>query len=477
MSELKKKALKGVYWGAVETLGSYFTTFIVFLLLARLLDPKSFGLVALASSIIAFITLLTGSSFNLALLQKKEVEAEHWNSVAVFGLLSSIALNLLAFACSGWLEAVFEEPGLGRVFQSLLLIQIPLVLIAIRSTYLRRNLDFKSLAIRRLSSSLLAGITGVVLALAGGGVWALVAKLVVESVVSYVLLLFITDLKLRFQFSKSHFREILQFSLKETSGEYIGLIHKSFPQLIIGGVLGTPALGVYTVSYRLINIILDLSTVMVSKVSLPVFAKIQDDPDRLRRYFEESTRLSSWALFPCSFGLLVAGPLIVQTVFGSQWLEAIPLMQILSVNCVMFGIHAIYQTLMLSKGLVTLRLMFRLVSTLSTAIVYVIFVNYGLVVLTAVMVVKSAIVVIGYILLTQKASGIKASGILLAVRKPFWGSLLMTIVVYGWLACGITTGNNGFDLLTVVSLGAGIYMLYFLITSKEDLGLAKLVMK
>lgn len=331
-TSLKEAARRGTRWTVVQNGGSRVTSFLVFLILARLLTPEDFGVVALATVFVALLQLLVEGGFGQALIQRPNLERGHvdtvfWTSVTT-GLLLAVGLALAADP----LAAAFGEPLLGQILPVLAIALLVGALGSTQAAQLRRNLRFGPLAVRGIVSNVLAGVAGVALALAGAGVWALVAQFVVLNVVQTVLLWVAAAARPGLRVSRRHFLEIFAFSRNSVGNALLQFGNKRLGEVFIGVLLGAVPLGFYTVGNRLLVVVNDVVSQSLHGVAFPVFAKLQHDTARLRKAYEMVLKVGSALVMPIFLFFTVAATDVVQVLFGDKWLPAAPIMAILALT-------------------------------------------------------------------------------------------------------------------------------------------------
>lgn len=335
---LREHAIRGVVWSAAQTWGTRATTALVFIILARLLDPADIGLVALAMLFIGFFSLFSEHGFGHALVQRDELEPEHLDSALWFGLAVGVGLFMLTQLCAGVVAEVLGEPRLEPVLRWL---SLNFVIGGAKSApvaVLKRQMRFKPLAVRTLVATVAGGVAGVAAALAGLEVWSLVVQNLVQSAVSVLVLWAASDWRPGLSFSTRHFGELSSFAGKVLGAEVLQYTSRHADDLMIGVFLGPVALGYYSVAYRILTVLTELFTRTISTVTLPTFSRMQGDCWRLRNGLYTATRLCSFVAFPAFLGVGALAPELTVVAFGQQWAPAIPVMQVLAL---MGALHSI----------------------------------------------------------------------------------------------------------------------------------------
>ena len=303
--------------------------FAVMIVLARLIGPEGFGLVAYAAIFVVFLVNFLNFGLGEAIIQREDVEDLHMHTafwaVLVIGLLLTVVAQGLAYAAG----AVLDKPLLTPVMQAL---SISIIIGAFRTVpdaVLRRNMQFKSFALRDLASALIAGAAGVALALLGAGVWSLVAQRVCANLIRMVLLWHASRYRPARQFSFTHLKHLAAFGVNIFGVRLVSFFSQYADSLLIGYYLGDAFLGYYTISMRIIRLMLGLLVQTFNRVALSAFSRIQSDLDRVRRAVYSATDASAAAGFPAFLGVAALAPELIEIMAGPEWDTAVPVLRIL----------------------------------------------------------------------------------------------------------------------------------------------------
>ena len=325
-----RTAVRSIGWVALDKWGTRITTLLVLVVLGRLLSPTHFGLMALANMCVALANLFVDQGFGKALIQRRALRPEHvdtafWTSVSVAAALVASVLVAAPF-----IEQALRAPGLSGVLRWM---SIAIALQALAGTpaaLLERELDFRTLALRRISSTLLGGIAGVSVALAGGGVNALVVQSLTAGGAGLVALWAATSYRPRFRFERTALRELWPVGAGVLGIELIGLVNAEADRFLVGSFLSTAALGFYFLAMRITQVIVELFSTVFASLCLPMFSRLQDDPVRMRSWLYRLTGASSAVTLPCLAVVALAAPVALPAVFGAKWSASVPLLQILT---------------------------------------------------------------------------------------------------------------------------------------------------
>ncbi|PRY12949.1 lipopolysaccharide biosynthesis protein [Kineococcus rhizosphaerae] len=325
---LRSATASGVAWNAVQMWAVRATTALAFIVISRQLQPSEFGLVALAMSVIAVLQLLSDSGMASFLIRQEELD-EHsrstafWTSVVLAVVLAGV-LVLLSVPVSGW----FGEPDLAPVLQVL---SIGIVLTGVNSVptaLLRRDLRFKTLAVRGTVATLVGSVVAIVLALLGAGVWALVAQNLVRGVVGIVILWTSVQWLPRVLPRWTTARSMLAFGSKLLTIDLMRQVQNRGEEFTLAGVGGSTTLGYWSVATRLMRIVTETGSSVISSVTLSTFSRLQNDRDRLHRAYRTSMTAAGLVMFPALLFMAAASPDLVPFLLGQQWATTATVAQI-----------------------------------------------------------------------------------------------------------------------------------------------------
>ena len=350
---LKAKALKGVLWNLVEVLGTQGTAFLVFVLLARLLAPAAFGLVALAGTVIMVLTIFVEAGFSTAIVRSEEVTDSKLNTAFWIGVGVALLLVLGLSLSAGWVASLYGTPELTPVLRALAWIMLFGSLSAVHTALLVRKLDFRSKALRRLVAVVAGGIAGVVLALLDYGVWALVGKQAVEGLVDCLVVWRTSPWRPGLEMTRKDARELFGFGKNMVGSSLVTFLNRSADDMIIGVFLGPVALGYYAVAYRANVAVTEVALRATSRTAVPVFAKLQAEPERLREAYYAALEFAALVACPVFLGLSATAPEVCLVMFGAEWAPSVAPMQVLGLAGLGAAINLYLGPILIAVGLWT----------------------------------------------------------------------------------------------------------------------------
>jgi O-antigen/teichoic acid export membrane protein len=427
---LKQEAVKGVAWSAIQTWGVRVISFLVMLILARLVLPESFGLIAYATVFTAFVQIFIDQGFSDAIVQFPNLEREHLDTAFWISILTGTIFTVAGIAASGIIANIFHEPKLIPVIRSLSLMFIISALSSVQQALLRRKLAFKRLTTRSLISTFTSGIVAVVMAFLGFGVWSLVAKLMTDGVVNVIVLWQVSDWRPSFHLSTKHFKALISFGINIVGGDFVDFLSVHSDDFLIGYFLGSTVLGYYTLAYNLLIAMTDLLVSVPNAVAFPLFSKIQSEPTRLKSAFYEITQLQSIIAFPIFLGVLAVAPETVRVLYGDRWLTSIPVVQLLMLVGIVRSASYFYSSIFRSAGKPSWRFGLWSLTALLNVVGFLVVVRMGIVAVAASYVFVSYILMPLYILMVRKLIHISIQTLLIQYAPAMISSLIMIVVVF-----------------------------------------------
>lgn len=352
MSELnlKDKTIKGLIWSSAERFSVQGVQFLVMLVIARILDPKDFGLVGMLAIFLAVAQSLIDSGFSQALIRKQDRSEIDNNTVFYFNIFASVVLYLLLFAIAPWVAAFYKEPLLVDLMRVLCLVIIINSFAVVQRAVYTSTIDFKTQAKASFFAAVVSGIIGVYLAITGNGVWTLVWQQLIGASINTLLLWIYSSWYPRLQYSWQSFKELFAFGSKLLASGLLDTIYINMYILVIGKVFSAACLGYYSQADRFTKLPSSNLTGILQRVTYPILCSIQEDDERLRKDYRQLLRLSAFVVFPLMCLLAGVAYPLVELLIGEKWRYAATLLIPLSFSMMWYPIHAINLNLLQVKG-------------------------------------------------------------------------------------------------------------------------------
>lgn len=458
MTDLKFKVISGVGWSALDKWGGCLFDLILMVVLARILSPEAFGLVALGTIFTSFMNIFLEQGLMSAIVQRKDITKEHLDSAFLINIVFGIFFTVLGIIFSPIIAKIFNENELQPIIAWLSLGFIIFAFSTVQQAILKRDLDFKGLAKRSVLSKFVAGVAAIIFAITGFGVWSLVIKSLVTGFVAAIVLWSVSDWRPTLTFSFSHFKELFNFGINILGTKIIDFFDKRADNIIIGYFLGATVLGYYTIAFRIVFTIVSMINALNGHVLFSTFSRIQSNLPKLRSLFYRTTELMNILIFPLFLGVIVLSPQLVVGIFGEKWHESIILVQLLSLTGIALTVLGFSGNLTNALNKPTLQLMVRTVISISRVIALIIGIKWGVVGITVAYVITTYIVFVPLNLwLPKKLIDINLNKYAKLLIYPVLSSLLMILFIFFGkylFDMYFTFGHLGILITFVISGGA-----------------------
>lgn len=351
MSEsLKNKTIKGVSWSFVDNIAGSGITFLVGIILARILTPKEFGLIGIISIFIAVFNSIVDSGFSSALIRKNNATHIDYNTAFIFNLILSGILFLGLFFLAPFVGSFFKEPQLIPLTRAMSVIVLINSFALVQRTLLVKRIDFKTQTKISIIASITSGVIGIGMAISGFGVWSLVAQQISRQLLNTVFLWIFNKWLPKLEFSIKSFKELFGFGWKLLVSGLINTIWEQLYQVIIGKFYSTSDLGQFTRGKQFTDIFSSNLTSVVQRVSYPVLSSIQDDNERLKQAYKKIIKSTMFMAFVLMLGLAAVAKPMVLILIGEKWLPSVEFLQIICFSAMLYPLHAINLNMLQVKG-------------------------------------------------------------------------------------------------------------------------------
>lgn len=461
---LKQKTIKGLTWSGISQGVKVASQFIITAILARLLSPNDFGMLAMAIVFMNFAMIFSEMGISSALVQKQDTHDRHYYSAFWLNLVTGLCLMLIFIAISPLIAVFYKKPELQPILMVLAINFFISSFVIVQQTILTKEMEFKKLAIRDILAVIISGIIGIFLAYHGFGVWSLVYQSIAFTFINSLFLWTVSSWRPKFIFAKQDINDIFHFSASLTGFNVVNYFARNADQLLIGRFLGSQALGYYSLAYKLMLYPLQNISWVISKVMFPAFSKIQHDLEKVRNSYLKMVEAISLLSFPLMVGLLALAPEFVKVVYGPKWEPIIILIRIFCV-CGMFqSIGTTIGNILLSQGRADLQLKLQLLGTSIVVASVLIGLNWGIVGVAACYTLQSIIWIQITLYITNRLIKLKPKTFCIKLFSPLALSAVLLVVL---LLFKIAISFSLFyTLISSTLIGLVVYIL-LLIMSKE----------
>ena len=456
-------------WTVLKSASSRIVSSAVFIVLARMLEPADFGTVALASVFVVLISVLVESGFGEALIQRDTVEPRDLNSAFWISNAVAISLAVVLIGFAGVISELLGQPQLAPVLRVLSAVFVFSALASVPQAILRRDLAFRAIALRGVAATLAGGTVGIVMAVAGAGVWSLVGQMVASAVVGTAIAWAMCSWRPGWSLSTKSLRELSGFSAK-ILGERLALFaSRRSDDLLIGLVLGPVALGYYTVAYRLLLILTEMIIWTLEGVAFPLLSRLQNDRARRARAFYALTRLCAAVAVPAFLALAVLTPELMRVAFGPRWLAAIPVMQTLALVGIPHAAAYCNKAALNAAGRPDLSLRIALLTGVVNVIGFAVVVNRGILAVAVSYAVCSYLLVPVSLWSTIRVLDLSTKAYLRLFVAPLVSGIVMASAVLGVKAALAEGMSEPLRLLVLLLVAVAAYLVMLSLTAWGDL--------
>ena len=347
---LKDKTVKGTFWSAADAFLGQGVTFIVGIVLARQLSPEEFGIIGIC---LIFTTVLLGvvdSGFSTAIIRKKDVSNDDYNTMFITNLVMSILMFFLLYVCTPNISVFFAQPELVDILRVMGLILIFQALSITQVTILTKRIDFKTKTKASLFSAVVSGVLGIAMAYCDFGVWSLVGQQLSRQLLYTISLWMLIKWWPCLKFNCDSFHYMWGFGWKMTLSGILNNVWNQLYQVVVGKYYSAASLGQYTRSRDFANLFSANFTAIVQRVTYPALAEIQDDKERMVEAYRKIIKVSMFitAVSMISLGA-VAEPFICSLI-GPQWHEAATYLPLICISMSLYPLHALNLNMLQVQG-------------------------------------------------------------------------------------------------------------------------------
>jgi O-antigen/teichoic acid export membrane protein len=328
---MSRAAVHGAAWTALQLWGANAGSFVVFVILGRLLTPAEFGVVAAAYTVTMLFRVIVDAGFTRYLVQRPSLPLIYADTAFWISILMALVFTVIAFFLAPYFAELFGIPNLTIVIRVLSSLFILTALDATQSGLLDREMKFRVQAIRHLVATGVAGIVAIALAYAGAGVWALVAQQLALEMVTVVLLWRLSSWRPRLRFSTTCLHDLVPFGVRMSTIRVTQFAMTNADNFFVGIVFGEVALGFYVIAYRMFSVLNDLFIMVINRVALATFSRLQHDRDLVNSAFYRASRIGSVLTLPAYVGLALLSRQVIILLFGARWIPSAPLLSVLMV--------------------------------------------------------------------------------------------------------------------------------------------------
>ncbi|MEM6813962.1 MAG: lipopolysaccharide biosynthesis protein [Bacteroidota bacterium] len=350
MASLKEKSINAFVWDISGTLITHGSSFIISIVLARLLSPSEFGLIGMVMVFVTISQVFVDAGFSSSIIQEKDISETLCNSIFLINILTGIFLSGVFYLSAGPVSDFYQIEELEILVQYFSVIFIINSFNIVQVAILTRELNFKALTIRQVISNVIGGIVGIILAYLNYGVFSLVAQKLVAASISTLLLWSLSSWTPKFEFSKMEIKKIFGFSSSMFFDKLLFALSNQVNILGIGKLFSPSTLGFYTRAQTLNELVIKYSSTSLNKVLYPVLSKLQADSDEFYSLYIKTVNIAVFLSFLIGGILLILSEPLIISLFGEKWQPSIFIFQCLLLATCNHPVNSMVAISLISKG-------------------------------------------------------------------------------------------------------------------------------
>ena len=426
---IRQKVISGLYWTVSARLVTQVLTWLMTLVVIRLLTPADYGLLAMAMVFVNALTLLSEAGLGAALVRAPEVDDRKVRGILAAVIVVNCVLYAIQYAAAPAVALFFEEERLVSIIRILALQVLISIFSVIPAAMLARSLDFKRPSIIGLGSAICGGVTTLFLAIAGYGVWAIIVGNLATQICATTALNVVAPWFRWPDFSMKGARGLIGFGGQVTATRVLWAFYSQADMLVGGKLLGKQLLGFYSVAMDLASLPAQKMMSVFNQVAFPAFARIQDDRRQVVAALLKCVRLVSVVAFPVMWGLSSVAPEAVSVVLGAKWEQVAVPLQLLALIMPLRMLSALLPPVTDSLGRADVALRNLAISAVIMPIAFVIGSSWGLLGLSAAWVIVYPLMVLQNIHASVKVIGLSTKAFLSAVARPSIAAAIVFVAV------------------------------------------------
>lgn len=347
---LKNKTVKGVAWSAVDNVSQHVVTFVVSVVLARLLTPDDYGLIGIVTIFTLVSQALVNAGFTSALIRKKDATDDDYNTVFIVNLCISLILYFLIYIGAPAIAKFFNRHELIDLVRVTSIGVIIGALALVQQTRLTKCIDFKSQTVITVAASVISGIFGIIMAFLGFGVWALVAQLLSLQIVKTIGLWIVNKWIPKLRFSSNSFHELFGFGWKMMVSSVLDTVWKELYQVVVGKFYTPATLGQYTRSQQFASLFSRNLTSVIQRVTYPVLSNIQNNKERMVSAYRRIIKTTMFVTAISMFFLGAISEPLLYCLIGPKWHDAAMYLPLICISGSLYPLHAINLNMLQVQG-------------------------------------------------------------------------------------------------------------------------------
>ena len=338
-TSLKKKTVYGFFWRLAERMGAQGVSFVVTIVLARLLMPEVYGAVALITVFIEILNVFINSGLGTALVQKKDADDLDFSTVFYFNVVVAVIMYIGMFIAAPYIAKFYEMPELTALTRVICLTMVIAGVKNVQQAYVSREMIFKRFFFATLGGTLFSAGLGIFIAYKGGGAWALVAQSLSNAAIDTLILWITVKWRPKLMFSFERLKGLFSYGWKLLVSSLLDTGYNQLRTLIIGKVYTSADLGYYNKARNFPQMIITNINSSIDSVLLPSMSKVQDSKEAVKSMTRRSMKISTYVMGPLLIGLAACGQALISLLLTDKWLPSYPYMVVFCFTFIFYPVH------------------------------------------------------------------------------------------------------------------------------------------
>ncbi len=327
-TSLKQKTISGVFWRFGERITAQLITFVVSIVLARMIAPEQYGIIALTTIFINILNVFVTSGLGTSLVQKKTSDTKDFSTMFYASITLAFILYIILF---------FSAPIIARIYNSEILIpllrvmglRIPIAAVnSIQQAYVQKKMIYRKFFISTLFGTVVSAVVGIYMAVKGYGAWALVGQYLTNSTIDTIVLFIVIDWKPTLYFSFERFKKLFDFGWKIMMSSFIGSLFHQLKGMVIGKKYNAASLAYYNKADQIPSLVKNNVDLTIESVFFPTISQLQDQPEDVKNAIRKMLRMSCYIMSACLFGIAAVAKPLIQILLTDKWLACVPFIQV-----------------------------------------------------------------------------------------------------------------------------------------------------
>ena len=446
----RNTVIQNFAWRFAERCGAQLVTFLVSIVLARLLDPVAYGTIALITVFTTILEVFIESGLGNALIQKKDADDLDFSTVFFANFAICAVLYLLLFCAAPFIASFYQRSEMTAMIRVLGLTLVISGVRNVQNAYISKNMLFKRFFFATLSGTVSSAVFGILIAFNGGGVWALIAQSLINNAIGTLVMWFSVNWRPRWQFSFARLKRLYSFGWKLLCSSLIDSVYNNVRSLIIGKKYSSEDLGLYNKGNSWPNLFITVVNSSINSILFPAMSQVQDDVSRVKRMVRRSIKTCTYIIAPLMLGLCAVAEPLVRLILTEKWVECVPYLRIFAITYIFYPMNTANLSVIKSLGrsdlfmrLEIIKKTFGMVILLCTMWFGVKVMAYGLLLATVVNQIANAWFskrLIGYSYFDQIKDIFPSIGLSLLMAAAVWGAPMLQLGDFATLVIQVGGG-------------------------------------